>query len=224
MRIGKTFIIAAAIACGAVGAVSIGGALAQSAQSQVVVINLAKVRSDAPAWADMNTKLKTMMEQKSSEFRAQNQAAAQTLQTEGAALRPLLQGKTEAQVNADPALKARVEAQVRRERDLGQKQQLFQYSVQATTERADAQLLELLDPIIGQIMTQRGALIVLDRTQIAKASPSVEITQEATTRFNAANPRAPQPAWVPVTIAPQDGGGSPPPATIAPGAPKGAKK
>jgi Skp family chaperone for outer membrane proteins len=204
MRIGKALILAAALAGGALGALSVGAALAQSTSSPVVVINLQKVRADAPAWTDMNTKLKTLVEQKSTEFRTQNQSAAQQMETEGRALQPLLQGKTQAQIMADPGLKTRLENQVRRERELQQKQQLFEYSVRATTERADGQLLELLDPIIGQIMTQRGAVVVLDRSQIAKAVPGVEITQDATTRFNAAHPRAPQPAWTPVTMAPQD--------------------
>lgn len=204
MRIGKALILAAAVAGGALGALSVGAALAQSTSSPVVVINLQKVRSDAPAWNDMNTKLKTLVEQKSNEFRTQNQPTAQQIETEGRALQPLLQGKTQAQIMADAGLKTRLENQVRRERELQQKQQLFEYSIRATTERADGQLLELLDPIIGQIMTQRGAVVVLDRSQIAKANPSVEITQEATTRFNTAHPRAPQPTWTPVTIAPAD--------------------
>jgi Skp family chaperone for outer membrane proteins len=220
MRTGKALFLAVAIAVGGIGAVSISAALAQSAPSSpVVVINLAKVRADAPAWTDMNTKLKTLVDQKSNEFRTQNQSAAQLVENEGRALQPLLQGKTQAQIMADAALKTRLENQVRRERELQQKQQLFQYSVQATSERADAQLLELLDPIIGQIMTQRGAVVVLDRSQIAKANASVEITQEATTRFSAANPRAPQPTWVPVTIAPAEGAGAAP-ATLPKAAPK----
>lgn len=217
MRIAKSLILAAAVAGGALGALSVGAALAQSTSaSPVVVINLAKVRADAPAWNDMNTKLKTLVDQKSNEFRSQNQSAAQAVETEGRALQPLLQGKTQAQIMADAALKARLENQVRRERELQQKQQLFQYSVQATSERADSLLLELLDPIIGQIMTQRSAVVVLDRSQIAKAVPGVEITQDATTRFNAQHPRAPQPAWVPVTMDPAGAA----PATLPKAAPK----
>jgi Skp family chaperone for outer membrane proteins len=206
--------VVSAIAAASLGALSIGAAVAQSTSSPVLVLNLQKVRQDSPAWSEMSNKLKTLVEQKTNEFRTQNQAAATAVQTEGRALQPLLQGKTEAQVNADPALKTRFENQVRRERDLAQKQQLFQYSVQATTEGADRQLLSLLDPIVGQIMTQRGAMVVLDQTQIAKANPAVEITQEASTRFNAANPHSPDPRWVPVTITPEGEGPTGAPKTL----------
>jgi Skp family chaperone for outer membrane proteins len=216
MRFSNVLMIVSAIGALALGAMAVtgavgAGAVAQSTQSPVLVLNLQKLRQDAPAWADMNTKLEKLVTQKTNEFRTQNQAAATTVENEARALRPLLQGKTEQQVMADAALKTRFETQVRRERDLAQKQQLFQYSVQATTEAADRQLVSLLDPIVGQIMSQRGAVVVLDQTQIAKANPSVEITQEATTRFNAANPRAPEPRWIPVTIAPPDdnAGGAP---------------
>lgn len=209
MRFAKALMIVSAIAAISLGAIGAGAAVAQSTNSPVLVLNLQKLRQDAPAWSDMSTKLKTLVDQKTNEFRTQNQSAATAAQNEGRALQPLLQGKSEQQIMADPGLKTRFENQVRRERDLQQKQQLFQYSVQATTEAADRQLLGLLDPIVGQIMTQRGAMVVLDQTQIAKANPSVEITQEATTRFNAANPRAPDPRWIPVTIAPPDAAGAP---------------
>ena len=210
MRIARTLLVAAAFAGSAIGALSIGAAVAQSASSPVVVLNLQKLRQDSPAWNDMNAKLRTLLDQKTTEFRTQNQAAATAVDAEGRALQPLLAGMTQAQVMANVPLKTRVEAQVRRERDLQQKQQLFEYSARATSEAADRQLLTLLDPIVDQIMTQRGAVLVLDQTQIAKARPSIEITTDASSRFNAANPRAPQPVWTPVTIAPADGAAPPP--------------
>lgn len=207
MRMNNIIGAVAALAVGAFGALSIGAAIAQTApaaapaaQSQVVVVDFERLRSQATAWADMQQKLKTLVEQKTNEFRTQNQAAATQFETEGRALAPLLQGQTSQQIAANPALKTRVEAQIRRENELRQKQQLFEYSVQATTQRADQQLMQTLDPIIDQIMTQRGALIVVDRSQIAKARSSVDITQDAVTRFNAATPRAPQPTWTPVTV------------------------
>lgn len=207
MRMNNIIGAAAALAVGAFGALSIGAAIAQTApaaapavQSQVVVVDFERLRSQATAWADMQQKLKTLVEQKTNEFRTQNQAAATQFETEGRALAPMLQGQTPQQIAANPALKTRVEAQIRRENDLRQKQQLFEYSVQATTQRADQQLMQALDPIIDQIMTQRGALIVVDRSQIAKARSGVDITPDAVARFNAATPRAPQPAWTPVTV------------------------
>ena len=206
MRIKSTLAVVAAMALGAFGALSIGAAIAQTAQpaaqSPVVVMDLERLRSQSTAWPDMQQKLKSLVDQKANEFRTQNQAAATQLETEGRALAPLLQGQTPQQVAANPALKTRVEQQIRRENDLKQKQQIFEYSVQATTQRADAALMQALDPVIDQIMTQRGALVVVDRSQIAKARTSVDITQDAVTRFNAATPRAPQPAWVPVTVGP----------------------
>ena len=207
MRINKTLVALAALAGGALGALGIGAAIAQTApapaaQSVIVVMDLERLRSQATAWADMQQKLKTVVDQKTNEFRTQNQAALTQFETEGRALQPLLQGQSAQQVAANPALKTRVEAQIRRENDLRQKQQLFELSVQATSQRADQTLMQALDPIIDQIMTQRGALVVVDRSQIAKARASVDITQEAVTRFNAASPRAPAATWVPVTVGP----------------------
>jgi outer membrane protein len=208
------FAAVAALTVGALGALSVGVAIAQtgqaSVQSPVVVMDLERLRSQSTAWPDMQQKLKTLVDQKANEFRTQNQAAATQLETEGRALAPLLQGLNPQQIAANPALKTRVEQQIRRENDLKQKQQLFEYSVQATQQRADGALMQALDPIIDQIMTQRGAVIVVDRSQIAKARATVDITQDAVTRFNAATPRAPQPVWAPVTVGqPPEGAGQP---------------
>jgi outer membrane protein len=206
MRMKTVFVAAAALTVGALGALSVGAAIAQTgqpaAQSPVVVMDLERLRSQSTAWPDMQQKLKTLLDQKANEFRTQNQGAVTQLETEGRALAPLLQGQTPQQIAANPALKTRVEQQIRRENELKQKQQLFEYSVQATQQRADAALMQALDPVIDQIMTQRGAVIVVDRSQIAKARSSVDITQDAVTRFNAATPRAPAPAWVPVSVGP----------------------
>lgn len=214
MRMKSALVAAVALTVGALGALSVGAAIAQTGQaavqSQVIVMDLERLRSQTTAWPDMQQKLKTLIDQKANEFRTQNQAAATQLETEGRALAPLLQGQNPQQVAANPALKARVEQQIRRENDLKQKQQIFEYSVQATQQRADSTLMQALDPIVDQIMTQRGALIVVDRSQIAKARATVDITQDAVTRFNAATPRAPQPTWVPVTVGPApDAAGQP---------------
>lgn len=220
MRMSNILAAAVAVMLGASGALSVGAAIAQTAapaQSPVIVLDLDRLRSQSTAWADMQQKLKTLVEQKTNEFRTQNQGAATQFENEGRLLAPQLQGMTAQQIAANPALKTRVEAQLRREGELRQKQQLFEYSVQATGRRAEEQLMQALDPVIDQIMTQRGAVIVVERSQIAKARPGVDITQDALTRFNAATRVAPQPVWVPVTMSAPDA-----PKTIAP--PKAAPK
>lgn len=230
MRISTSLVAAAALAGGALAAIGIGAAMAQTstpapaAQSTVVVLDLERLRSQATSWADMQQKLKTLVEQKSTEFRSQNQALANQFEAEGRLLQPMLQGQTAQQVAANPTLKTRVEAQMRRENELRQNQQLFELSVQATSQRADQVLMQSLDPIIDQIMTQRGALIVVDRSQIAKARSSVDITPDAVTRFNAATPRAPAPVWVPVTVSNGPDEAGQPKAGAPKAAPKSAPK
>lgn len=226
MRITKSLVAAAALAGSALGAIGIGAAMAQTAtpapaaQSSIVVLDLERLRSQSTSWADMQQKLKTLVDQKTNEFRTQNQPLANQFEAEGRLLQPMLQGQTAQQVAANPTLKTRVEAQMRRESELRQNEQLFELSVRATSQRADQVLMQSLDPIIDQIMTQRGALIVVDRSQIAKARSSVDITPDAITRFNAATPRAPAPTWVPVTV----GAAPDAPVALPKAAPKAAKK
>lgn len=202
MRTFKSVVAAAALATVAVGFVGVGAerAVAQQTQSEIVVINMAQVQSQATAFNDMREKLRTVLESQGQQFNTQNQALQQQIQQEAQALRPLLQGKTEQQITGDAALKARVEAQLRREMDLRQKTELFQASAQATAQRAEQELMRALDPIVDQVMTARGATVVVDRAVIAKARPAVDISADVITRFNQSNPRSPNIAWVPVTL------------------------
>lgn len=216
MHIGKALTLAAAVAVGAIGAVSISAAVAQTANVPFLVIDTQKLSNEAPAFADMQTKVETLVQQKQTEFATQNRAAAEAVEAEGRALEPLVQGKTPAQLSAD--LKTRLEQFRRRQQDLAVKKRLLDLSTQATAQRAQVQIVSLLDPILGQIMTQRNASAVIDRSAVLKVNPALDITQDATTRFNAAHPKAPQPNWVPVTIAPPEGAAAP--VTIAPGAAK----
>ncbi len=211
MRIETALAAAGAMAALALGAMSVGTAMAQSGNAQVVVINIQRVVQESQAGQDMRTKLKALMEQKQREFRTQNEGAANAVQAEGRVLQPQLEGKTQQQIAAQPDLKNRVESLMRRQQDLAQKSQIFEASMQQTEQKAADELLRLLDPVVGQVMTQRGATIVLNaQGGIAKASPSVDITQEVTTRFNASNPRAPQPTWAPyIPPAPQPSAAAP---------------
>lgn len=219
MRISKSFVLAAAFAVSAVGALGVGAAVAQSgaSPSATLVIDLDRLSAQAPAWADMQNKLNTLIDAKTTELRTQNRAAAESVETETRALQPLVEGKTDAQINADPALKARIQALQSRQQDLALKARIFEASRQGTIQRAQQELYRELDPVLDQIMTARGATVVLQGGAVVKVRPAVDITQEALTRFNAAHPTAPQPTWVQATAGPAAPVGSaPPPLTVSP--------
>jgi outer membrane protein len=173
---------------------------AQQTASPVVVVNMAQIQSQSTAFADLRQKLKTVVEQQSNAFSSQNGALKTQIETEARNLRPRLQGKTEQQILADPALKQAYEAQARREQDFGQKAELFRLSVQQTQANAERQILTLLDPVVGEVMTQRGATVVLERSSVMKAVPGVDVTNDVVARFNQRQPAAPVVAWSPVQL------------------------
>ena len=146
-------------------------------------------------------KLGALIEQQQNNFRTQNAAAMQTMETEGRALAPLLRGKTQQQWAADPVLKAKVEAQMRREQDLQQKEQLLKASAAQTERRVTQELDSKLAPIVDQLMTAHGAAVVLDANAVLKAKTGVDITDEALQKFNATVTTA-NVAWVAVTLQP----------------------
>lgn len=173
---------------------------AQQTANPVVVVNMAQIQAQSTAFADLRQKLKTVVEQQSNAFASQNGALKTQIETEARNLRPRLQGKTEQQIMADPVLKQAFEAQARREQDFGQKAELFRLSVQQTQATAERQILTLLDPVVGEVMTQRGATIVLERSSVMKAAPGVDVTNDVVARFNQRQPAAPVVAWTPVQL------------------------
>ena len=222
MRITKSLVVAAAFAGSMVGALSIGAAIAQTgaASSAVLVVDLEQLSARAPAWADMQTKLNALIQAKTTELRTQNRAAAEAVEAETRVLQPLVEGKTDAQINAQPALKARIQALQAKQQDLALKARVFEASRQGTIQRAQGELYRELDPVIDQIMTQRGASVVLLGGAVFKIRPTVDITQDALNRFNAAHPTAPQPTWVQATVGTDPAAAAAPITVQPPGAPK----
>ncbi len=93
--------------------------------------------------------------------------------------------------------------------------------LQRLRDRERQTFLRRISPILGEIVRERGAVVVLDRRSVFLSAESIDITQEAIDRINAAfeegealpGPDAPEPEPpAPVPTAPGDPGQPPSPA------------
>ncbi len=93
--------------------------------------------------------------------------------------------------------------------------------LQRLRDRERQTFLRRISPILGEIVRERGAVVVLDRRSVFLSAESIDITQEAIDRINAAfeedealpGPDAPEPdPPAPVPTAPGDPGQPPSPA------------
>jgi outer membrane protein len=173
---------------------------AQTGGGPVLIVNMKQVQAQGTAFADLNAKLKAEVERKSAEFASQNGALKMQVENEANALRPRLQGKTQQQILADPALKAAVEAQARREQAYGQKAELFSLSAQNTQARATQNLLNALSPVVDEVMNARGGSVVLEASNVLRSKPTVDVTNEIVQKFNQRQPTSPPVVWQPVQV------------------------
>ncbi|MES1157129.1 MAG: OmpH family outer membrane protein [Alphaproteobacteria bacterium] len=178
MRALKPLIMAAALAA-ALGAAPL--AVAQPAQSaSVIVLNIEQVIAQSDIGRDLNTKLSAIGQQMQGELQPEGTA----IQTEQQAIQTAAQGKTEAQIRADTALQSRGNALAQRIQAFRERQQNlardFEYTQQMTLQDFNQQIT----PIVREVMTARGAGVVLDSQAVQIAEPQFDATNDVVQRLN----------------------------------------
>jgi outer membrane protein len=175
----------------------------------VAIVDTARVTTDCTACKSATTQIQALVTQ----GQARAQALTTPLQTEGQAIQQAAealgkQAPGPARTTAETALRTRAQAfeakQQAAQRELAGLQQNIQ-SVQANVSR---QVMEKLNPIIGQTMTARGANIALDQQATLAAAKSVDVTDQVLASLNAALPSV---SVTPLPAAPRPAGTPPPP-------------
>lgn len=149
----------------------------------VLVVDLSRVYRDSLAGKDAQTKLRTIGGTVNTELKAD----ADGVVAEQQKLGPLKdKSDEEAQqiLAGDPSLQQAYQAFVTKAQALEQKKQLRQRELQATEQRAVDAVLKGTEPILNDLLTERKALVVLERNNVAVAAPSVDITQDVITRLD----------------------------------------
>jgi len=178
MRALKPLIMAAALGL-AFGAAPI--ASAQPAQSSaVIVLNIDQVIAQSDIGRDLSTKLQQIGQQMQSELQPEGTA----IQAEQQSIQTAAQGKSEAQLRADTALQGRINAlgqriQAFRDRQAGMARD-FEYTQQMTLQDFNQQIT----PIVREVMTARGAGVVLDSGAVQIADPQYDASNDVVSRLN----------------------------------------
>jgi outer membrane protein len=116
------------------------------------------------------------------------QAEANGLQNDQKALGPRFQGKSPQQaleeLQKDQNLAKQYQSYQQRLQAAVEKENLRNQELQVTRDRAINQVLQAADPIVQELLTQRGALIVLERGSVYKMQPAVDITNDVIARLD----------------------------------------
>lgn len=150
--------------------------------SSILVIDGGRLIRDSIAGKDMIAKLNAIGQQ----MQREAQAEANPLRTEAQGIQAATQGKTQQQVLADPALRARVEAFQNKMAAQETKDQKRQAELQATEQQAREEYNRVAGPVVQAVLTARNGAILIDREQVSFASAGVDITADVQVRLDAA--------------------------------------
>lgn len=150
------------------------------APAVVVIVDVQKIFADCTACKAAQTQLQAQ----AAAIQTRAQQLGAPLQTEAQAIETAAKGKT----SADAALQARVRTLQSRQSSANQELEGRQQAFQRNRAYVAQQINARLNPIITQVMQQRGATLAVDTAATLAVSPSIDVTNDVLTALNAALP------------------------------------
>ena len=148
----------------------------------IAVVDLDKVTTDCTACRTARAALQSQ----ANAIQAREKALTGPLQTEGQAIQKAIDAL--AGKEPDAALKARVTAFNNRRQSGAQELQRQQEQFQRNTNHISQQIRTKLGPIYQQVMTRRGANLMLEVGNTLAAGNALDVTNEVLAALNAALP------------------------------------
>jgi len=178
MSLMKSFLVALALTF---SAATVMAPIAAAQGTTVVVIDQRKILADSLAGKDIANKLKNISDQVNRELKP----TGDSLNSEGKSLQTRLNGKTEQQVAADTALVNSLQSFQRKSNDFARKRQIASAEMDMTQRKALADFANALRPVILEVVREKNAKIVLDRSQTQYVDPSFDSTSLVISKLNA---------------------------------------
>jgi len=162
-------------------------ALAPAATAQgstVVVIDRTQIFVQSKAGVDIQNKIRGI----ESSMQAELKPTADQLAAEGPALEAKTQGRSRDAILADAALKAEVEAYARKANDFNRKRQIAAQELQLTERKALIDFNNALVPVLRQVVTERSANVILDKSNIVFVDDATDVTASVIAKLDASTP------------------------------------
>ena len=176
----KTLLISAALAAAVIAP---SAATAQALPSAVVaVVDLDRVTSECNACKTAQAALRSQVQA----YQSREQALAAPLETEQKSIQAAidaLKGK-----EPDAALKNRVQAFQNKQQQAAQELSTQQRQIQANQAYIQKQIQDKLNPIYQQVMTRRGANLLVEVGTTLATAQNVDVTNDVLAALNAALP------------------------------------
>ncbi|GAB5457711.1 MAG: hypothetical protein Hens3KO_07410 [Henriciella sp.] len=165
-------------------ATAVTAPIASAQGTNIIVIDQARIMRDSAAGKDIQTKLQaigTSMEQELN-------PTATALSTEGQALEGKTANMTQQQILANEALKTEVTNYARKAQEFNIKRQIAGQELSLTERKAWADFFEQLRPILQEVVTERGAQIIMERSELTYADPAIDASDLVISKMNSRVP------------------------------------
>lgn len=168
-------------------AFSFAGVTAPIAAAQgttIVVIDQAKILRDSAAGKDIQTKIGSI----ESAMERELKPTADSLNAEGQTIEAKTANMTPEAMRADAALKTQVTNYARKAQEFNVKRQVTAQELAMTERKAVQDFFAALRPVLQEVVAERGAQVMLDRSSVTFADPSIDVTALVISKMNAKTP------------------------------------
>ena len=168
-------------------AMSFSATFAQASYAQgtvVMIIDEGKILTDSKAGKDLFTKLKNIETQINNELKVPRDA----LEADRTSLAAQVDGKTREAIVADTALVAKIEAFQTKANEFAQKRSILSQEYAATEQKAFIDFNTALEPVLLEVVKEKGAQVVLSKSQAVFSADTVDATPAIVSKLDARTP------------------------------------
>jgi len=181
MSLFKSLIAALAVSF---GTVALAAPVASAQGTKVIIIDQGKIMRDSAAGKDIQTKVKNI----ESAMERELKPTADSLNSEGQIIEAKTKNMTPEAMRADAALKTQVTAYARKAQEFNIKRQIASQELSLTERKAWSDFFVALRPILQEVVTERGAQVMLDRSDVTYADPAIDATALVISKMNSKVP------------------------------------
>ncbi len=168
-------------------AVTFSATFAQASHAQgtvVVIIDEGRILQESKAGKDLFTKLKNIETQINNELKVPRDA----LEADRTALATQVDGKTREAIVADAALVAKIEDFQKKSNEFAQKRNILSQEYAATEQKAFIDFNTALEPILLEVVKEKGAQVVLSKSQAIFSADTVDATPSIVSKLDVRTP------------------------------------
>jgi len=158
--------------------------VAMAQGTKVVVIDRVQIYAQSAAGQDLRNKVAAIETTMEGELKP----TADKLQADGTALDAKTQGMTREAVLANATLKAEVETLAREAQVFQQQRQITANELALTERAALAEFNNLLIPVLREVVTETGANVILDKSQVVFVDDATDVSASVIAKLNAKSP------------------------------------